>query len=167
MATKIPIPLIHVYKEVNIGKYKSVKHFELVTTQSDNPVLPNKINISKDRSFAKSSPQYWLKIWNGNKWSEWITGLFKTDVRFTYWGDQNNRQNLLIFKFSNDAETLTVFCFQNYFTRDLRMVFQSIDASVQQKKEGVQNPLICLNVGIRGNVIPMNKYKKLYFDGLC
>ena len=65
MATKIPTPVIHIYKEVNNGKYKSVKHFELVTTQNNNPVLPNKINISKDRNFAKSSPQYWLKIWNG------------------------------------------------------------------------------------------------------
>lgn len=122
MATKIPKPIIHIYKEVNIGKYKSVKHFELSTTQNGNPILSNKINISKDRSYAKSSPQYWLKIWSGNKWSDWITGLFKTNTRFVYWGDQSNRRNLLLFKFSNDVETVTVFYFQNYFTRDLSQV---------------------------------------------
>jgi len=129
MATKIPTPVIHIYKEVNIGKYKTTKHFELADVKNGVSLLSEKINISKDRSFAKSSPLYWLKIWNGNKWSDWITGLFKTNIRFVYWGDQSNRRNLLLFKFSNDVETITIFYFQNYFTRDLNQVLHFVNGN--------------------------------------
>ena len=123
-----PIPVTHVCKEVYIGKYRSTKHFELVEVKNRKLQLSELINISKDRNFAKSTPDYWLKTREGNKWSKKaLTGLFKTNRRFIYRGDHNKRQNLLIFKFSDNAGTLTVYYFKNYFTNDLSKVLLYIN----------------------------------------
>ena len=140
MATKIPKPIIHIYKEVNRGKYKTTKHFELAELIDGTSLLSDKLNISKNRKYALSNPDYWLKIWQEKKWSKNITGLFKTNDRFVYWGDHNHRQNLIIFEFSDDASTLTAYYFQNYFTRDLSHVLHFIKEYTINKKRG-QNPL--------------------------
>ena len=136
MATNVPHPIIHIYKEVNIGKYKTTKHFELSELKNGIPLLSERINLSKNRNFALSNPDYWLKIRQGNKWSRNITGLFKTNVRFVYWGDHDHRKNLIIFEFSDDAATLTAYYFQNYFTRDLSHVLHFINKNTINKKRG-------------------------------
>jgi len=126
MATQNPI--IHVYNEVNKGKYKSTKHFELVEVINGKSQLSEMINLSKDRKFALSTPEYWLKTRQGNKWSKKaLTGLFKTNRRFVYKGDENHRQHLLLFKFSDNAGTLTVYYFKNYYTKDLSKVLPFIN----------------------------------------
>ena len=126
MATQNPI--IHVYNEVNKGKYKSTKHFELVEVINGKSQLSEMINLSKDRKFALSTPEYWLKTRQGNKWSKKaLTGLFKTNRRFVYKGDENHRQHLLLFKFSDNAGTLTVYYFKNYYTSDLSKVLPFIN----------------------------------------
>jgi len=126
MATQTPQPVTHIYKEVNKGKYRSVKHFELVKVLNANSQLSDLINISKNRNCALSMPDFWLKIRQGNKWSNCITGLFKTDIQNIYKGDVNKRKHLLIFKF-NDEVTLTVYYFENYFTNDLSNILPLID----------------------------------------
>lgn len=127
MTTTDPNFVVHIYKEINKGKYKTTKHYQLVETQYGECLLSDRINISKDQNFAKSSPDYWLKIRKCNKWSKNITGLFKTNTKLTYWGDQDLRKHLIVFKFSNNAETLTVFYFKNYFTNDLNTVLRQIN----------------------------------------
>ncbi|TXE18579.1 hypothetical protein ES692_05925 [Psychroserpens burtonensis] len=88
--------VIHKYKEINIGKYKSVKHFELVSCDGKQ-VLTDLINLSTDRQFAKSSPVYWLKIHNGKKWSNAVTGLFKVpDFRNVFFGDLRRKTDLVL-----------------------------------------------------------------------
>lgn len=121
MATQVPQPVTYVYKEVNKGKFKCVRHYEPIEN-INNPLGLTKINISKDQSFAKSSPQYWLKIRTGEKWSECLTGLFETCFKDVFWGDINNKQHLVIFKFSNDYDLLTIYFFKNYFTKELDSV---------------------------------------------
>ncbi len=129
MATQhTPIPVTHIYKEVIKRKYKSTKHFELVEVKSGKSQLSEIINLSKNRKFAKSNPDYWLKTRQDNKWSKKaLTGLFKTNRRFVYKGDENHRQHLILFKFSDDAETLTIYYFKNYFTGDLSKVLPFIN----------------------------------------
>jgi hypothetical protein len=61
MATHIPNPVIHLFKEVNEGKYKSVRHYDLVSVRNGKTQLSEKVNLSKDRKFAQSMPDYWLK----------------------------------------------------------------------------------------------------------
>jgi len=72
-------------------------------------------------------PDYWLKIKNGNKWSNCITGLFKTGVSNIYKGDKDRKKNLIVFKFSDNAKTLTAFFFKNYYTKDLSKVLSIIN----------------------------------------
>jgi len=129
MATQqIPTPVTHIYKEVNKGKYKSTKHFELAEVKNGVCQLSEKINLSKNRNFALSMPDYWLKTRQTNKWSKKaLTGLFKTNRRFVYKGDENHRQHLILFKFSSDAETLIIYYFKNYFTGDLSRVLPYIN----------------------------------------
>jgi len=115
---------VHKFKATNKGKYKGTIHYELV---SGKPFLnSNTINISKDRQCANSSPSYWLKIREGSKWSECITGLFQTKEKFVFRGDHNKRESLILFKFSGDATELTIFYFENYFVGDLCKVLNQI-----------------------------------------
>lgn len=115
-------PVIHLFKEINNGKFKSVKHYELLEVQNGRPQLSQLINISKDRNCAKSKPNYWLKIRLMNKWSNPITGLFKTAVNgYTYSGDLENKTHLVIFKFSKDAATLRIYIYNNHFPFDRKL----------------------------------------------
>lgn len=118
MATQIPTPIIHVFKEINEGKYATVKHYELQEVRGGNTLLTNYLNISKNRNFANSMPEYWVKIKEGKKWGKWITGLFKTRQRTILKGDINRKRHLVLFEFSNDARVLTVYYFQNFYVQD-------------------------------------------------
>jgi hypothetical protein len=121
MATQTPKPVTHVYKEVNEGKHKTVKHFELLKCNGT-PVFSKLINISINQNCAQSMPIFWLKIREGNKWTKYITGLFKTQFPSIYKGDTDKKKNLVIFKFSSDKSTLIIECFKDYYTNDLSKV---------------------------------------------
>ena len=125
MATHTPI--IHIFKEINVGKYKSVKHYELIEVKNGSTQLSNLINISKDRNCAQSMPTYWLKIKQGKKWSRCLTGLFKTGIVNTFKGDIQRKRHLIIFKFSDSGNTLTAYYFLNYYTIDLSNVLRLIN----------------------------------------
>lgn len=127
MASKIPKPTIYIYKEINVGKYSTTKHFELVNQNTDNNSLTNLIKISKDRGFAKSNPLYWLNTRINNKWSKRnLTGLFKTSISNLFKGDIDKKKNLLLIKFSEGANSLTVYCFKDYYTSNLDNVLPLI-----------------------------------------
>ena len=120
MATQnIPEHSTYVYSEINIGKYKATKHYELISLDNSINKLSNLINISKDRNCAQSMPFYWFKIKQGTKYSNWLTGLFKTEIPSIFKGDVDKKKHLILFKFSDDASTLTIKYFENYYTRDL------------------------------------------------
>ncbi|PQJ82626.1 hypothetical protein [Polaribacter glomeratus] len=119
-------PITYIFKETNIGKYTSVKHYEFVSFNGTTNHLSTQLNISKNRNCAQSTPNYWLKIKQGKKWGSWLTGLFKTSSSNIFRGDLQKKKHLLLFKFSNDAETLKVCYFENYFTTDLSNVLQFI-----------------------------------------
>jgi hypothetical protein len=125
MSTKIPKPSIYIYKEINVGKFSTTKHFELINQNIENNNLTNLIKISKDRGFAKSLPVYWLNTRTDNKWGKRnLTGLFKTSKTNLYKGDIDKKKNLLLFKFSEGANSLTIYCFKDYYTSNLKDIFQ-------------------------------------------
>ncbi|MBC8767173.1 hypothetical protein H4O18_04135 [Arenibacter sp. BSSL-BM3] len=129
MATQTPQPITHVYKEINEGKYRSVKHYELIKASSNNVQLTKLLNLSKDRNCAKSLPVYWLQIHDGKKWIKpRLTGLFKTEYKNVFKGDTQRKRNLLIFEFLDNGSTLVIKYFQDYFTGDLRNVSQYINS---------------------------------------
>lgn len=125
MAT-IPKPVTHVYKEINKGKYRSVKHYELTDCKNGLSLLSQTINISKNRNFAISMPDYWLKVRQGKKWSAYITGLFKTNTPNIYKGDANRKQHLLVFEFSSNDEVLKIHYYQNYYTKNLNGIIAQL-----------------------------------------
>jgi hypothetical protein len=119
MATQ---PIIYIYQEINKGKYKSTKHYELLNVSGVSQ-LSEAINKSKNQNCAQSMPEFWLKIKQGKNWSKnYLTGLFKTNVKNVFKGDHNKRQHLIIFKFSDDTDTLTVYYFKNYYTNELSKI---------------------------------------------
>ena len=125
MATQKPIT--HIFLEINEGKYKSVKHYELIEVINGTSQLTEQINISKDRNCAQSTPEYWLKVRNGNNWSNCITGLFKTGYNYIYKGDLQRKKHLIVIEFSNDAKTLKAYVFKDYYTTDLSNVLSFIN----------------------------------------
>lgn len=125
----IPNPTIHVYKEINEGKFKTTKHYQLVEVEHGTQKLSDLINIVVDRGFAKSAPSFWLKIRNGKRWVN-FTGLFKTPIPEIYFADKginNRKEDLLIIKFSNYERDLTVYYFKGYYTANLSEVLRFIN----------------------------------------
>ncbi len=119
------MPFKYVYQEINEGKYKSTKHYELVDKESI-CYLSDKLNISRDRMYAKSNPDYWLKVRETTKWSHNITGLFKTNEKYLFKGDMYRKKDLLLFKFSDSAKTLTVYYFKGFYTQNIDLVLDYI-----------------------------------------
>ncbi|MCB7482466.1 hypothetical protein [Christiangramia sediminis] len=121
MATQyIPTPVIHTYKEINAGKYASVKHYELDEVFNGKSLLSEKINIQKDRKYARSMPDYWLKIRNGNKWSKPLTGFFPTDYEGIYFGDVYYKKHLVLAEFLSNGKEVKIYYYQNYYTRQFQ-----------------------------------------------
>lgn len=130
MATHFKVPKIFAYKEIKQGKFKDTRHYQL-EPQSDVALTPSKfLNISRNRMFAKSKPIYWVKNHNGKKWNKkMLTGLFQTDLKETYFGDIDKRKHLIIFHFLDDGETLFVYLFENFYTRNLKQILEYIKTS--------------------------------------
>lgn len=125
----IPKPTTHIYKEINEGKYKTIKHYQLVEVENGTQKLTDLINIVVDRGFAKSAPNFWLKIRVGKRWVN-FTGLFKTSSPGLYFADKGNnnrKEDLLIVKLSNYERDLTVYYFKGYYTANLSEVLRIIN----------------------------------------
>lgn len=120
MATH-PTPVVYWFQEINPGKFASVRHYELVGIKNGINTISEKINISKDRQFAKSNPDYWLKIREGNKWkTPAFTGLFKTDFPHIFHGDSQRKKNLILVHFAEDATEVYIYYFQDFYTRNIK-----------------------------------------------
>ncbi|MCM8568875.1 hypothetical protein NE848_05770 [Gramella jeungdoensis] len=132
----IPAPIIHTYTEINKGKYRSVRHFELKTVKNGKSVLSDRINLQKDRQFAKSFPKYWLKIRKGKKWSRPITGLFDTDRPNLFHGDSQYKKHLIIVHIPNQSGQVSIYYFQNYFTLNHADIVTQIDRDIRFKELG-------------------------------
>jgi hypothetical protein len=125
----IPKPTTHIYKEINQGKFKTTKHYQLVEVENGTQKLTDLINIVVDRGFAKSAPNFWLKIRTGKRWEN-FTGLFKTTIPYIYFADKghnNRKEDLLIVKLSNCERDMTVYYFKNYYTANLNEVLKLIN----------------------------------------
>ena len=123
-------PTVHVYKEINVAMYKTTQHFVLKTVISGNSELTEFINISKNRGFAKSDPEKWLKTKPLKKWFI-LTGLFYNKEYDLYFGDKgknNTKEDLIIVQFSKDNDRkLIVYYFKNYYTNDIKKVIHFIN----------------------------------------
>jgi hypothetical protein len=123
----IPTPTISKFKEINVGKYTTTQHFEIVKSTQDEPET-GKINLARDRQFAKSLPDYWLSYRLNNRWRR-ITGLFKVDDTNYYKGDKGYKvgeKHLIIALLDADNLEVTIYTFENYYTKNVDEVIQLI-----------------------------------------
>lgn len=133
MATTPPAPILYKFAEI-LTPYKTVKHYELLEPEPG--PLSNKINIQGNRDFAKSRPDFWVKTWEGKKWSsKALTGLFKTSTPGVFYGDHNGKKHLLIFHFNKGASRVNVYYFKNYYTRNLKPVLNSLFTRLPETKK--------------------------------
>ena len=124
----IPQPIVHTFNEINIGKYKGTKNYEIATVENGKNQLSETINICNDRGFAKSSPAFWLKIRVANKWKI-LTGLFATDNDYYFVADKgrnNVKEALLFVKFNQNKQVVTVYYFKNFYTNNIYQVLQTL-----------------------------------------
>lgn len=130
MATQFQTPKIYAYREINTGKYKTTRHYQLEHKENVLNQPSKRLNISENRKFAISKPDFWVKTHDGEKWSKnMLTGLFPTTSNDTYYGDINKRQHLLIFHFLDDDDLLFIYLFENFYTRNLTQVLEYIKTS--------------------------------------
>jgi hypothetical protein len=125
MATQKPI--IHSFKEVK--RFKGVIHYELINVYNGKPQLSTKLNLSKDRNCAKSSPTYWIteRTKDNKKWqTQSLTGLFSSHKAFYYKGDADKRKHLLLFKFSNNADNLIVYYYKDFYTPNFKQIINQL-----------------------------------------
>jgi hypothetical protein len=125
MATQ-PTPVTHIFKEINKGKYATVKHYELIQVKNGNPILEHTVQLADNRAFAKSKPLYWFTHRKNNKWVKpFLTGLFATGKDKVYNGDIDNKTNLLFFIIDEVNGTLTVHYYKDYFTYEIESILNS------------------------------------------
>lgn len=127
---KIPRPVVHLYDEINPGKYATVRHFQLTETENGKPLLSEYLNIGENRRYARSNPDYWVKEKSGHTWNKKaLTGIWALGEDGFYFGDALRRRHLLIFCFI--GRTLTVYFFENYYTRSPLLVLSKIEETAQ------------------------------------
>lgn len=117
MATvTIPVPDVMQFK-LDTGKlFKEVRHYNLIDGKE---TLSNKLNIGINRGFSNSKHTYSVKKRLSNKWSKQITGLFPTHDKDLFYGDTDNKKNLVLMRFTNNGKTLKVYFFDNFYTSRL------------------------------------------------
>lgn len=126
MATQKHRPTLYFYKEINQGKFKTTRHFQLENNNKPLKHLSPLLNISENRKFANSNPDYWLKTHNGKKWNKTaLTGLFPVNKKDFYFGDINKKQHLLLFRFIDCLDMLEVYYFENYYTRNIDLLLKT------------------------------------------
>ena len=75
----------------------------------------------------KSKPLFWCQERIQNKWFKPnLTGLFPTNRENVYWGCRGRYQHIILFVFKDNQECLTVYYFENYFTRNLEPLIKNL-----------------------------------------
>jgi hypothetical protein len=122
-----PTPITHIFKEINEGKFATVKHYELIEVKNGKPLLEPIVQLANNRAFAKSKPLYWFTHRKQNKWvTPRLTGLFPTDKPNVFNGDINNKTNLVLFVVDEVNNTLLVDYYKDYFTYNLEPILSTI-----------------------------------------
>lgn len=115
-----------IYKAENLGKFKGTVHYKLHKGCLTGTPFTQPLNLSTNQGFARSMPKYWIRIRENNKWSvQSLTGLFYCKESI-YKGDYNKKQNLILFKFSDDMETLTIYFFKGFFTEQVQQLINQL-----------------------------------------
>jgi len=114
-------PIIMEFELDTSKNFKEVRHFNLIDGKD---LFTEKLNISINRGFSKAKYTYSVKVWQGKKWSEQITGLYATEEKDIYYGDTINKTHLLLVKFIDNSTKLRLYHFENFYTRRIKEFLQ-------------------------------------------
>ena len=128
---KAPTPIMHIYKEIKIGKFETVRHYELENIENGTTQLSTNIKISINRHFNNSKVDYLVHQRNPNKWdSRSTTGLFSFgNDEIYYYGDIHKnkvKKHILVFKYSDDKQTLIIYYFKDYYTPKIDLLINQL-----------------------------------------
>lgn len=113
-------------------EFKATKYFKTTVHYNLEPIqitslLTERLNISESRDFAKSKPLFWCQERGAKKWiTPRLTGLFATEKENVYWGCRGKYEHLILFVFKDNKASLTVYYYQNYFTRNLAPLIKNL-----------------------------------------
>ena len=108
-------PKVLIFKEINIGKSKTVRYYELSEGNISNTPLTKDLRLADNRKFAKSNPKFWLSVRSPKKWiTPNLTGMFPTKSEYLFFGDTNFKGNLILFKFIN-SHALKIVFYEGYY----------------------------------------------------
>lgn len=117
MATAtIPIPVFMEFEQDTDKIFKEVRHYDLIKGKD---LFSQRLNISNNRGHSRAKYTYCLKTWKGKKWSKQLTGLFPTNRPDLFYGDTEDKKNLVIVKFVESGKVLRLYYFENFYTRRL------------------------------------------------
>lgn len=107
----------HSYKVERVKKVYTV--YQLVNASSK-AILTELIRIEQFRKYSRGTGfDDYLRLKNTSNWktSEQVTGLHKTSHPDVFYGDRLHygKKNLIVFKFSNNKETLTIDYYLEYY----------------------------------------------------
>ena len=107
----------HIYKVERAKKVYTVYQLDQPTQVK---VLTNLIRIEQFRKFSKGTGfDHYLRLKNTTNWatSEKVTGLKKTNNSNLFFGDRMHlgKKNLIVFKFSNDKQSLLIDYYKGYY----------------------------------------------------
>lgn len=129
--TKVPTPIVHTYKEIKIGKFETVRHYELDNIENGTTQLSTNIKISINRHFNNSKVDYLVHQRTSNKWDKMsTTGLFSFGSdEVIYYGDIANnkvKKHTLVFKYSKDKQTLIIYYFKDFYTPKIDLLINQL-----------------------------------------
>lgn len=129
--TKVPTPIVHIYKEIKIGKFETVRHYEFQSIENGIPQLSTNIKVSINRHFNNSKVDYLVHQRTSNKWDKMsTTGLFSYgNDEVIYYGDiayKKVKKHTLIFKYSDDKQSLIIYYFKDFYTPKIDLLINQV-----------------------------------------
>ena len=124
MAAKKPIT--YVFKEISKGKNKNIRYYKFLSYNGSANNLGGELSIHKNERWLQSASGYTLKIKEANNLKGCSIDMIKTSTKYIFKGHLNKKKHLLLFRFSTNADIITVYYYENYFTINLASLIKNL-----------------------------------------
>ena len=124
MAAKKPIT--YIFQEINKGKNKSIRYYKFSSHDGSTNNLGRQLGLHKNRKWSQYEYDYTLNIKESKNWNGCLIDMVKTSTKYIFKGHLNKKKHLLLFRFSTNADIITVYYYENYFTRNLAKLIKQL-----------------------------------------
>jgi len=106
--------IVHFYKVVKVNKCDL--QYQIIDALPNNSPLTERVKVEQFMGFSNlKNVLYYFRLRGATNWKDGnqLTGLFNTEIPNVFRGDQKtaNVRSLILFKFENNRELLTVYCY--------------------------------------------------------